>query len=98
MCIIRGEGGVRRHRPESSTAMSAGVARKGETCGTLLGVLMAVGLKMGTESLHDFVGYMTTMGTASKGLRQVQGEVRNRQVLRDTGATLRERHRLLQRR
>lgn len=50
---------------KASTALSAGVARKGETCGALLGALMAVGLEKGTDSLHDFDGYVTTMSTAS---------------------------------
>ena len=64
---------------KASTAMSAGVARKGETCGALLGALMAVGLEMGTESLHDFSGYVTTMGAASKvfdRFREMYGTVK----------------------
>jgi len=49
----------------ASTAMSAGVARKGETCGALIGALMGLGLEMGTVNLHDFDGYVTTMSAAS---------------------------------
>ena len=49
----------------ASTAMSAGVARKGETCGALIGALMGLGLEMGTVNLHDFDGYVTTMSIAS---------------------------------
>jgi C_GCAxxG_C_C family probable redox protein len=51
---------------KSSTALSAGVARKGETCGALIGALMVIGLETGTESLHDFEGYITTMRSASR--------------------------------
>jgi C_GCAxxG_C_C family probable redox protein len=51
---------------KSSTALSAGVARKGETCGALLGALMAVGLERGTERLNDFDGYVDTMVAASE--------------------------------
>jgi C_GCAxxG_C_C family probable redox protein len=51
---------------KSSTALSAGVARKGETCGAMIGALMAVGLETGTESLDDFDGYVDTMRAASK--------------------------------
>lgn len=51
---------------KSSTALSAGVARKGETCGALLGALMAIGLETGTESLDDFDGYVDTMRAASE--------------------------------
>jgi len=50
---------------KSSTALSAGVARKGETCGALIGALMAVGLETGTTRLDDFDGYVETMGAAS---------------------------------
>jgi C_GCAxxG_C_C family probable redox protein len=50
----------------SSTALSAGVARKGETCGALLGALQALGLEMGTERLDDFDGYVDTMSSASR--------------------------------
>ncbi len=50
---------------KSSTALSAGVARKGETCGALLGGLLALGLETGTENLHDFSGYVDTMTLAS---------------------------------
>lgn len=48
-----------------STAMSAGVARKGETCGALIGALMGLGLEMGTVNLNDFDGYVDTMKAAS---------------------------------
>ena len=51
---------------KSSTALSAGVARKGETCGALIGALMAVGLEKGTERLDDFEGYVDTMSAASE--------------------------------
>ena len=51
---------------KSSTALSAGVARKGETCGALLGALMTVGLERGTERLNDFDGYVDTMMAASE--------------------------------
>ncbi len=50
----------------SSTALSAGVARRGETCGALLGALMAIGLEKGTERLNDFDGYVDTMRAASE--------------------------------
>jgi C_GCAxxG_C_C family probable redox protein len=50
---------------KSSTALSAGVARKGETCGALIGALMAVGLEKGTTRLDDFDGYVDTMEAAS---------------------------------
>jgi C_GCAxxG_C_C family probable redox protein len=51
---------------KASTALSAGVARKGETCGALLGALVALGLETGTERLYDFEGYVKTMEAASR--------------------------------
>jgi len=51
---------------KSSTALSAGVARKGETCGALLGAIMATGLEAGTKRLNDFNGYVETMELASR--------------------------------
>ena len=64
---------------KSSTALSAGVARKGETCGALIGALMAIGLETGTESLQDFNGYVNTMRSASRvfdDFREIYGTVK----------------------
>ena len=58
---------------KASTALSAGVARKGETCGALIGALMAVGLAKGTERLDDFDGYVGTMKTASEVFERFKG-------------------------
>ncbi len=59
------DGGAFRAVMKASTALSAGVARKGETCGALLGAMMALGLVRGTERLDDFDGYVDTMEAAS---------------------------------
>ena len=48
------------------TSARAGVARKCEICGALLGALMTVGLERGTERLNDFDGYVDTMVAASE--------------------------------
>jgi len=45
----------------ASTAMAAGVARMGETCGALLGGIMAIGLVRGRAELEDFDAYVETM-------------------------------------
>jgi len=60
------EGEAFRAVMKASTALSAGVARKSETCGALLGAMMAVGLVRGTERLDDFDGYVDTMEAASR--------------------------------
>ncbi len=46
---------------KASTALSAGVARMGETCGALLGAIMAVGLEFGSKDLRLFDRYAETM-------------------------------------
>lgn len=51
---------------KSSTGLAAGVARRGETCGALLGAIMAIGLFYGTEYLYDWNGYVKTMELAGK--------------------------------
>ena len=49
---------------KASTALAAGVARKGETCGALVGAVMAVGLVAGAEHLDDSEGYVRAMKVA----------------------------------
>jgi C_GCAxxG_C_C family probable redox protein len=51
---------------KASTALAAGVARRGETCGALIGAIMAVGLVTGTERLDDTEGYVRAMKAAVK--------------------------------
>jgi C_GCAxxG_C_C family probable redox protein len=49
---------------KASTALAAGVARRGETCGALVGAVMAVGLVAGAERLDDAEGYARAMRVA----------------------------------
>jgi len=42
---------------KSATILSGGVARRGETCGALLGALMGVGLVCGREDMQDTATY-----------------------------------------
>ena len=51
---------------KASTALAAGVARRGETCGALVGAVMAVGLVAGAERLDDAEGYMRAMKVAAE--------------------------------
>ena len=46
---------------KASTALSAGVARMGETCGALIGGVMAIGLVFGSENMSLFDKYTDTM-------------------------------------
>ena len=47
---------------KAATVLSGGVARRGETCGALLGALMALGLVRGRESIEDTPSYVEAMG------------------------------------
>lgn len=51
---------------KASTALSAGVARMGETCGALIGGMMGIGLVVGSEKLEDHQAYETTMEYSNK--------------------------------
>jgi len=46
---------------KASTALSAGVARMGETCGALIGGIMALGLEFGSDDMSLFDRYADTM-------------------------------------
>jgi len=47
---------------KAATVLSGGVARRGETCGALLGALMALGLVRGRERIEDTPSYVEAMG------------------------------------
>ena len=46
---------------KAATVLSGGVARKGETCGALLGGIMALGLVVGREDIKDTQKYRDAM-------------------------------------
>lgn len=46
---------------KAATVLSGGVARRGETCGALLGGLMALGLMIGRENITDTQVYRDAM-------------------------------------
>jgi len=49
---------------KAASTLSAGVARQGETCGALLGALMALGLISGREKIEDTEQYNRAMNIA----------------------------------
>jgi C_GCAxxG_C_C family probable redox protein len=49
---------------KAATVLSGGVARRGETCGALLGALMALGLVRGRERMEDTSAYVAAMADA----------------------------------
>lgn len=64
---------------KASTGLSAGVARMGETCGALLGGIMALGLAFGSADLARFDRYTETMSRSQdlfRAFREHYGTVR----------------------
>lgn len=51
---------------KAATVLSGGVARRGETCGALIGGLMALGLVWGRERIEDTDQYAAAMGIANE--------------------------------
>lgn len=49
---------------KAATVLSGGVARNGETCGAIIGALLALGLVIGRESMEDFDAYQGAMKVA----------------------------------
>ena len=46
---------------KAATVLSGGVVRTGETCGAIIGALLAVGLVIGRERMEDFDAYQGAM-------------------------------------
>ena len=51
---------------KAATVLAGGVARRGETCGALLGALMGLGLAIGRERMEDTEQYRRAMGPAGE--------------------------------
>lgn len=51
---------------KAATVLSGGVARRGETCGALLGALMAVGLVSGRRRMEDYEQYVHATDIANE--------------------------------
>jgi C_GCAxxG_C_C family probable redox protein len=58
----------------AATVLSGGVARRGETCGALLGGLMALGLVYGRDDIRDTQAYRDAMKPAN----EIVDEFKNR--------------------
>jgi C_GCAxxG_C_C family probable redox protein len=51
-----------------------GIALRGETCGAVIGSLMALGLVYGRDDLTDFKGYIGSLPSARRFCRQFEEE------------------------
>jgi C_GCAxxG_C_C family probable redox protein len=63
---------------KAATVLSGGVARRGETCGALLGALMALGMVSGRERMEDYDSYAQATNIANEMCvefqRKLEGE------------------------
>ena len=57
---------------KASTPMAAGVAMRGETCGALIGGLMAVGLAFASESMDDADALINALAAGFRLARKVE--------------------------
>ena len=57
---------------KAATVLSGGVARKGETCGALLGGLMALGLVVGRTDITDTQTYRDAMVPSNEIIKEFQ--------------------------
>ena len=60
---------------KAATVLGGGVARRGETCGALIGALMALGLAVGRERMEDTQQYHEAMVPAAELSRRFQQEL-----------------------
>jgi C_GCAxxG_C_C family probable redox protein len=73
---------------KAATVLSGGVARRGETCGALLGALMVVGLVEGRSRMPDTTVYATACAeadvVATEFQRRVEKEFNLKEPLKST--------------
>ena len=67
---------------KAATVLSAGVARRGETCGALIGALMAFGIAEGRDMMADTAAYARAMSHAQSIIDGFMGDVQSRCSLR----------------
>ena len=60
----------------SATVLSGGIARRGESCGALLGALMELGLVAGREQMADRPSYVRATGIADEICDGIQEKLR----------------------
>jgi C_GCAxxG_C_C family probable redox protein len=71
LLALQEELGIGDHESfKAATVLSGGVARHGETCGALLGGLMALGLVAGREDIRDTATYAAAMVPAEQIIKE----------------------------
>jgi len=61
---------------KSATVLSGGVAKNGETCGALIGGLLALGLVIGREKIEDTEVYKRAIDVANEIIEKFKVELR----------------------
>lgn len=75
LALQEGLGVGDRESFRAATVLSGGVARRGETCGALLGALMAIGLVEGRSRMPDTPVYATACAEANTMANEFQRRV-----------------------
>ena len=83
LALQEGLGVGDRESFRAATVLSGGVARRGETCGALLGALMVVGLVEGRERMRDTPVYTKACADADELATEFQRRVEREFGLRD---------------
>ena len=60
---------------KSATVLSGGIAKRGESCGAVIGALMALGLVIGREKMEDTERYREAMDPASEIIERFKEEL-----------------------
>ena len=71
----------------SATVLSGGVARRGETCGALLGALMGIGLVCGRDEMNDTGAYGRAMTEAQSIVDDFKTQLQHRFGFKDSLTT-----------
>jgi C_GCAxxG_C_C family probable redox protein len=61
---------------KAATVLSGGIVRRGETCGALIGALMALGLVIGREEIENTEQYRNAMKPATEICERFMGALR----------------------
>jgi C_GCAxxG_C_C family probable redox protein len=73
---------------KAATAFAGGVARRGETCGALIGALMALGIAEGRERLEDLPKLQSTIADgfnlSTEFMRRLEKEYQIKNQLKST--------------
>jgi len=68
---------------KAATVLSGGVVRTGETCGAIIGALLALGLVIGRERMEDYDAYQGAMKVGLEIRDKFMKEIKTQFVLKE---------------